>query len=101
MISQRIAPENIFELKVRKLELEDINPWDVYFKRNLDMDVISIREPELKITYTRLKNKIRKRKDNRSNYERIKNTLNSAKVHSIFLNNIRFEYIDRSLKTPG
>jgi hypothetical protein len=101
MISQRIAPENIFELKIRKLDLENIKPWDIYFKRNLDMDAISIREPELKITYNRFKNKIRKRKDNKTNYESIKDILNSAKVNSIFLNNIRFQYVDNSLAKPS
>jgi len=101
MIAQRIAPENIFELKIRKLDLENISPWDIYFKRNLDMDAISIREPELKITYTRFKNKIRKKEKTKTNYESIKDILNSAKVNSIFLNNIRFQYVDNSLKKPS
>ncbi len=101
MITQRIAPENLFELRVRKLDLENLSPWDIYFKRNLDMETISIREPELKITYTRLKNKIRKKKKHKTNYESIKDILNSAKVNSIFLNNIRFQYVDKSLPTPS
>lgn len=100
MIAQRIAPENIFELKIRNLGLENISAWDIFFKRNLDMNTITIQEPELKVTYTRFKDKIRKREDRRTTYEKIKNTLRSAKLNSLLLNNVKFEYVDKSLKKP-
>lgn len=100
MIAERIAPENLFELKVRNLALKNINAWEIFFKKDLNMDAIKILDPELKVTYTRFKNKIRKRKDNRTTYEKIKNTLHSAKLNTIALNNVKFEYVDKSLKQP-
>lgn len=62
MIVKRIAPENLFELKIRNLELKNINAWEIFFRKDLNMDAINIKDPELRITYTRFKNKIKKEK---------------------------------------
>lgn len=100
MIKQGIAPENIFNLKIKELNIKNIKPIKVYLNRKLDIREIKILEPELTLTYTRLKNKLNKRIDNRSTYEKIKNTLKSAKLDHLILNEIAFTYIDKSLKAP-
>lgn len=100
LISQRKAPENLFELKIKNLGLENVRPLKVYFQKKLAIDAIIIEKPELTVIYTRLKNQRRKKEDNRSTYQRIKKVLKSAKATSIFLSNVKFKYIDKSLKTP-
>ncbi|ADY54102.1 hypothetical protein Pedsa_3573 [Pseudopedobacter saltans DSM 12145] len=100
MIKKGIAPENIFNLKIKELTIKNIKPLKVYLKRYLDVKEIRILEPELIITYTRLRNKLNKRIDNRTTYEKIKNTLKSAKLENLKLNEIEFTYIDQSLQKP-
>ncbi len=100
MIKQRIAPENTFNLKIKQLHISNLKPFQVYFKRYLDIQDITISEPELLITYTRLKNKIKKPVDRRTTYEKIKNTLKSASLNKLTLKEVAFTYIDKSLKKP-
>ncbi|RRN77018.1 hypothetical protein EIM50_21740, partial [Pseudoxanthomonas sp. SGD-10] len=38
MIKKRIAPENTFDLKIKQLRINELNPLKVYFKRYLDID---------------------------------------------------------------
>lgn len=97
LIAQKKAPENLFELKISNLGLKNIHPSKIYFDRKLDIDAITITRPELNIIYTRLKNPKKRLEDNRTTYQKIKHLLKSAKVGSIFFNNVKFKYIDRSL----
>lgn len=93
---KRIAPENIFHLKVYKLSLKNIKPLKVYRDKKLDIKNITIQNPELSIFYTKLKNQIQKNEDNRTPYQRLKNTLKELKINSIFLTDVKFKYIDQS-----
>lgn len=97
LIAQKKAPENLFELKISNLGLKNVHPSKIYFDRKLDIDAITITRPELNIIYTRLKNPKKRREDNRTTYQKIKHLLKSARVGSIFFNNVKFKYIDRSL----
>lgn len=100
LIAKRLAPENLFELKIKNLGLQNVRPLKVYFQKKLAIDAITIDEPELTVIYTRLKNQRRKKEDNRSTYQKINKVLKSAKATSIFLSNVKFKYIDKSLKVP-
>lgn len=97
---KRIAPENIFSLKVYKLSLKNINPFKVYKEKKLDIKNITIQNPELSVYYTKLKNKLPEKEDNRNPYQRLKNTLEELKITSIFLTDVKFKYIDQSFKKP-
>lgn len=100
MIKNRTAPENIFNLKIKELTIKNIKPLKVYFNRKLDIKEIKIQEPELIITYSRLNSKLNKPLDSRTTYERIKNTLKSAKLDVLNLGEIAFTYVDKSYQTP-
>ncbi|MFD1629341.1 hypothetical protein [Pseudopedobacter beijingensis] len=100
MVATGQAPEHIFHLKIKQLHIKNIKPFKVYLHRRLDINSIKIIEPELTLTYNRLKNKTDKSIDTRTTYEKIKNTLQSAKLENLFLNEIAFVYIDNSLKQP-
>lgn len=101
MITNKTAPENIFSLKIKQLDIRKIKPFKVYFERNLDINNITISEPELIVTYTRLRDRNKTPIDRRTTYEKIKNTLKSAHLNTLFLKEVDFTYIDRSLKTPN
>jgi hypothetical protein len=100
MIKQGLAPENLVSLKIYKLSIKNANPIKVYRQKKLDIKNITIQNPELAVFYTKLKNQKKKKEDNRTTYERLKSTLNSLKIGSIFLNNVKFKYIDQNYEKP-
>lgn len=100
MIKQGKAPENLISLKIYKLSIKNANPIKVYREKKLDIKNITIQNPELAVFYTKLKNQKKKREDNRTAYEHLKNTLISLKIGSIFLNNVKFKYIDQNYEKP-
>ncbi|WP_026905473.1 hypothetical protein [Pedobacter glucosidilyticus] len=97
MIAQKDAPENLFELKINHLGLKNIHPSKIYFDRKLAIDAISILRPELNIIYTKLKYPRKREEDHRTTYQKIKHLLKSARVGTVFFNNVKFKYVDRSL----
>jgi hypothetical protein len=94
------APENLVSLKIYKLSVKNVNPVKVYRQKKLDIKNITIQNPELAVFYTKLKNQRKKKEDNRTPYQRLKSTLNSLKIGSIFLNNVKFKYIDQNFENP-
>lgn len=97
LIQKRVAPENLFSLSVSKLSLKQVNPLKVYKERKLAIENITIQDPSLSIFYTKLPNKLQKPEDHRTPYERLKSVLHELKIGSIFLNDVKFKYVDQSL----
>lgn len=100
LIDQGDAPENLVDLKILKLTLKRINPLKIYRQRKLDIKNITIQSPELSVFYTKIKKKTKSNTDNRTAYQRLKQTLAAVKIESVFLSNVKFKYIDQSLESP-
>jgi hypothetical protein len=100
LIARGDAPENLVDLKISKLTLKRINPLKVYRQRKLDIKNITIQNPELSVFYTKIKQRAKNTPDNRTAYQRLKQTLAAVKIESVFLSNVKFKYIDQSLKNP-
>ena len=100
MIRQGIAPENIIDLKISKLSIKNAKPIKVYRHRKLDIKTINIEHPSLTVFYTKLKNQLEIKEKDRTAYERIKDLLNEVKIGSLFLSDVKFKYVDQSLKIP-
>ncbi|MEO5912328.1 MAG: hypothetical protein ABIP95_15685 [Pelobium sp.] len=98
LIDKRIAPENLFSINLSKLSLKQVNPLKVYRERKLVIENITIQDPSLSIFYTKLPNKLKKAPDNRTPYQKLKSVLDELKIGSIFLNDVKFKYVDQSLK---
>ncbi len=100
-ITKRIAPENTFKLKINKLTLKNINPFKIYFDREIDMDDIIIREPELIVEYNKLRFQKKSIEDTttatKTMYQRINYLLNSIRIDYILLSDVNFQYIDKSI----
>ncbi len=100
MVMNNIAPENIVELKINRLTINNAKPFKVYFYRKLVINELTINKPSLVITYNRLRNKIKQKVDNRTVYERIKKTLKSVKLNALYLADVDFKYVDKSIPKP-
>lgn len=100
LIAKRVAPENLIDLSIAKLVLKDVNPIKVYKYKKLDIGAIVIEAPSLSVFYTKLSGQNIKKKDRITNYQRIKNLLTELKISSLFLDDVRFKYVDYTFKEP-
>jgi hypothetical protein len=93
---QHTAPNNLFELHIKRLIIEHIHPLKLYFKRKLDIGNVILNNPEIKVSYQLNHKKDTVLKDRRTAWEKIKKTLHSIHVGGIYLNDVKLKYEDYS-----
>lgn len=93
---QHIAPNNLFVLHVKRLILNHIHPFRLYFKRKLDIGNIMLNNPEIKISYELNHKKDTVLKDHRTVWQKMHKTLHSIHIGGIYLNDVQLEYKDYS-----
>ena len=91
-----VAPNNLFELHVKHLVLSHVHPFQLYFRRELNISKIVLNEPELKVSYQLNHTKDTVIKDRRTIYQRISKTLRFAHIGKILLNDVKLKYEDYS-----
>lgn len=96
MCREHRAPNNLIELKVRRLILTDIHPFKLYFKHQLNIGELVLNDPDLHVTYKLNQTKDTVIADNRTAWQQISKNLNSIHIANIFLNNIKLKYDDYS-----
>ena len=93
-----IAPRHLYKVAVAELILKRIQPWKVYFDRDLEMGSIEINHPSLELNFTDLKSNNGTLKGNRRTaYQRLAPYLKSVKIGDIIFKNADLKYIDNSL----
>jgi hypothetical protein len=93
---QKTAPNNLIELRVKRLVLSHIHPFKLYFKQILDIDQIVLSTPQVRVSYQLNQVKDTTKKDQRTIWQKMSKTLKSAHVGRILLNDIQFRYDDYS-----
>jgi len=93
---QHIAPNNLFELHVKRLMLDHIHPLRLYFKHNLEIGDIMLNNPEIKVAYELNHKKDTVLKDHRTIWQKMQKKLHSIHIGGIYLNDIKLEYKDYS-----
>src|SRR6185312_7663828 len=48
---QHLAPNNLVEFRVKRLVISHIHPFKLYFQRKLDIGSVSIKEPDIAVSY--------------------------------------------------
>jgi hypothetical protein len=98
MKRESIAPRHLYKVAVAELILKRIQPWKVYFDRDLEMGSIEINHPSLELNFTDLKSNNGTLKGNRRTaYQRLAPYLKSVKIGDIIFKNADLKYIDNSL----
>src|SRR5260221_7507783 len=87
---QHLAPNNLVELHVKRLTLSHIHPFMLYFYHKLDIDEITLNNPELNISYQLNHTKDTVLKDNRTAWQKISKSLRSVHIGSILLGDVKF-----------
>jgi hypothetical protein len=93
---QHIAPNNLIELHVKRLIIDHIHPFSLYFKHKLIIGGISINSPELNVSYSLNHTKDTVLKDRRTLWQKMSKTLRLIHIGNIFLNDVKLQYKDYS-----
>jgi len=91
-----LAPNNLTTFHVKRLVLSHIHPFKLYFQHILDIDRITLTEPEVHISYQLNHTKDTTVKDLRTPWQKISKSLKYVHVGDIFLNDVKFKYDDYS-----
>jgi hypothetical protein len=95
------APNNVYTLSVDRIVLKHIHPFKLYFKKELDVDELTISQPNVQAVYQELHNKDLPDSGKKNFYHRIAGTLKSLHVGQILLENINLRYqedIDQQIR---
>ncbi|MDB5003777.1 MAG: hypothetical protein JWQ34_2002 [Mucilaginibacter sp.] len=91
-----LAPNNLTTFHVKRLVLSHIHPFKLYFQHILDIDRITLTEPEVHVSYQLNHTKDTTVKDLRTPWQKISKSLKYVHVGDIFLNDVKFKYDDYS-----
>ncbi|WP_374949918.1 hypothetical protein [Mucilaginibacter sp.] len=91
-----LAPNNLYELNVKKLVLSNIHPFTLYFKKKLHIGRITLSAPDLQVSYQINHTKDTVAKDSRNLWQKISKTLKLIHVDEIYLNDVKLKYKDYS-----
>jgi hypothetical protein len=93
---QHLAPNNLVELRVKKLVLLNIHPLSLYFRHKLNIGRVILNEPEVNISYQLNHTKDTVVKDHRTAWQKISKSLKSIHIGQILLNDVKLKYQDYS-----
>ena len=90
---QGTAPPNAFRLEVKQLVLSGVGLWPLLLNRRLEIDNISISEPDVAVYH---RQQPARREPVKSPYQLISKVLSAIEIGKIQFDNTTFSYIDRS-----
>jgi len=93
-------PGNIFRLQVKRLLISDAHPFKLFFKKELQIGLITLNDPEVQISKYANKPDTAK-KDERTLYQKLSKSLKLINVGTIDLNHIKLVYKDYTGKKPA
>jgi hypothetical protein len=89
-----LAPANIFEVKVKKLQLSRIALLTAYFKREIAMNAVILENPSIHMIHYQVKRRPELAGKTPTLYEMISNRIRSIDINAIRIIDADFDYID-------
>lgn len=86
------APNNLYRLSVDRIVLKHMHPYDLYFKKELDVKAIELKNPVIKIVYRQLHNHNLPDSGKKTFYQRIAGSLKAVHIGQLLLININLLY---------
>lgn len=93
------APIHVFQLKVKKLQINHLGLINAYFRKTIHINSIVLDQPSINMMHYQLK---KKKKDTASKtiYQLLAKSLNSLDIDAIRIVNADFDYIDGASQKP-
>ncbi|WP_448700829.1 hypothetical protein ACFGVR_02130 [Mucilaginibacter sp. AW1-3] len=91
-----LAPNSLYEVKIRRLVINHIHPFTLYFKKKLDIDQLEITEPEILLNYEQNRDQDTVIRDKKTPYQLISKVLKSVHIQSILLNDVKLKYVNHN-----
>jgi hypothetical protein len=91
-----LAPNNLIELRVKRIVLSHIHPFSLYFHHLLNIGQVELDQPDIKISYELNHKKDTVAKDHKTVWEKISKSLHSIHIGNILLGDIKLKYKDYS-----
>jgi hypothetical protein len=95
-----LAPNSLYELRLKRLVLTHVHPFKLYFSKKLDIKEIVISNPQLQVRYEQNREQDTLVKDKKTPYQMISKVLKSIHVQNIVLDDVRFKYANYNHATP-
>jgi len=93
---KHIAPNNLIELRIKRLTLSHMHPFRLYFKNKLEIGEIVLKEPVLNVSYELNHVKDSIIKDKRTFWQKMSKNIRSIQIEKILLGDVKFKYEDYS-----
>ena len=94
-----LAPSNLFQIKLARLQLSRIGILTAYFKKQIAMNSIIMEQPSINMIHYKVVKKIGAN-DKRSLYDQISKSLKSIHVKNIKIIDADFDYINGATSKP-
>ncbi|HWZ35688.1 MAG TPA: hypothetical protein VNW51_05980, partial [Mucilaginibacter sp.] len=91
-----LAPNNLFNVHVKRLILSHIHPFKLYYQHVIDIDRITFNSPDIQLSYQLNHTKDTVNQDQRAAWQKISKVFKYIHVGDIFLDDIKFRYKDYS-----
>jgi hypothetical protein len=95
-----LAPNSLYEVKIRQLQITHIHPFSLYFSKKLDIDQLVISEPDVTVNYEQNRDQDTVVTNKKTPYQLISKALKAIHVQSILLDDVKLKYIDHSSTEP-
>ena len=90
----KLAPANLFQVKVRKLQINRVALLTAYFKREVEIKTIVLNNPSINLIHYKVEKRPDDNKDKPTLYELISNRVRSIDIKAIKIIDADFDYIN-------
>ncbi|RWY49172.1 hypothetical protein [Mucilaginibacter gilvus] len=91
---QGTAPNNLYELQVKRLVVSHMQLLTLYFKKKLNIGRITLNAPDVEVSYHPNQEPDTAKKDKRTLWQKISKSLELINVGEIYLNDVKLKYKD-------
>lgn len=96
----KLAPANLFQIKLARLQLSRVGVLTAYFKKKVSINSIVMEQPSINMIHYKVVKKTDTTDDKRSLYDEIAKTLKSIQVKAIKIVDADFDYINGATSKP-
>jgi hypothetical protein len=97
LVKLKLAPNNLYDIELNRLEIKNVHPLKIYFKRVLEINQILFDGPKIVMSNRALPfNEVIHQTDEKPAYDYIKGFFSSLHVKSIDFKDARFSYVDHN-----